>query len=81
MRQPNPNPSQGTPESLVETLQKKVGRSARVQDCYGGVRIIINEPGRFPWQVVLETLLERQDEVWLRREKGAIEIVSQSPSP
>lgn len=66
---------------LVVGLEADVGASARVEDFYGGVRVVILDPATFPWRKVLEKLVERQHEVWIRKGKQGIEIISQALAP
>jgi hypothetical protein len=74
----NPAETSGeTPlEGLVEDLQRRVGSSGRVQDYYGGVRIIVLQPDAFPWSAVLRRLTDSAEEVWIRKQKGGMEILS-----
>lgn len=65
---------------LFESLRTLIGRTARVEDCYGGIRIVVLDPAQFPWRAVLETLTEMRHEVWIRKQDTGLEIVSKPPS-
>jgi hypothetical protein len=64
---------------LLGSLRTLVGTTAQAEDCYGGIRITVLDPARFPWQSVLESLTELHHEVWIRKRDAGLEIVSKPP--
>ncbi|MCL6480909.1 MAG: hypothetical protein K6U02_04210 [Firmicutes bacterium] len=64
---------------LLSSLRTLVGTTAQAEDCYGGIRITVLDPARFPWQSVLESLTELRHEVWIRMRDTGLEIVSKPP--
>ena len=72
--------SQSFPD-LMATLIRKVGGTGKVNECYGGVCIEVTDPVAFPWGDIVQELLNVQEEVWLRKKKGKMEIVSKPGMP
>ncbi len=71
-----PDPIGARQTELLSALRTLVGTTAQVEDCYGGIRITVLDPARFPWQSVLESLTELRHEVWIRKRDTGLEIVS-----
>lgn len=57
-------------------LKSLIGSSGTVKDSYGGFEIIILDPSSFPWNRVLTKLLEISSDVWVRKEKNKIKIIT-----
>ncbi|RLE83884.1 MAG: hypothetical protein DRJ41_04115 [Thermoprotei archaeon] len=57
-------------------LKSLIGSSGTVKDSYGGFEIIILDPSSFPWNRVLTKLLEISSDVWVRKEKDKIKIIT-----
>ncbi|MFH1560788.1 MAG: hypothetical protein ABID84_05205 [Chloroflexota bacterium] len=60
-------------------LRSAVGTSGRVNPAYGGFDIEVNEPAEFPWGRVLELLLALQHDVWVKKRRDRLVIMSKPP--
>ena len=61
------------PEERLKKIMKDTGE---VNYVYGGFEIKVSKPNLFPWNKVLNQLIEIGQEVWINKMEGTINIAS-----
>jgi len=59
-----------------EQLKKIVKDTGEVNSVYGGFEIRVSKPVLFPWYKIFNQLIDIDQEVWLNKVEGKINITS-----
>lgn len=59
---------------LAQLLQKVVDKNAEIALQYGGFKITVTHPRRFPWDDVFSLLRDESFDVWLTKKDNVLSI-------
>jgi hypothetical protein len=59
-----------------ESLKNILKDTGEVSSVYGGFEIKVLKPALFPWYKIFNQLIEIDQEVWVSKEEGKINITS-----
>ena len=59
-----------------EQLKRIVKDTGEVNSVYGGFEITVSKPALFPWYKIFNQLIDINQEVWLNKVEGKINITS-----
>ena len=59
-----------------EQLKRIVKDTGEVNSVYGGFEIKVSKPALFPWDKIFNQLIDIDQEVWLNKVEGKINITS-----
>jgi hypothetical protein len=59
-----------------EQLKRIVKDTGEVNSVYGGFEIKVSKPALFPWYKIFNQLIDIDQEVWLNKVEGKINITS-----
>jgi len=66
---------------LEEQLKKMVKDTGAVNSTYGGFEIRVSKPTLFPWYKIFNRLIDIDQEVWVNKMEGKINITSKPRVP
>lgn len=59
-----------------ERLKRIVKDTGEVSSIYGGFEIKVSKPTLFPWFKIFNQLIDIDQEIWINKEEGKINITS-----